>query len=467
MSIPFNAGSFDVRPLSRSGIETPNSRKNSIDERVQGLTPWALPAGELASPNLASTSSRRQSTINSSSASSGSFLFSPCSVNSFGSVDNQRITPEVDEELIHLVEGKLGSLLPESLPILRLVAFLKKNENQGMLQAFQNNKPFEINKLADLQELGLTYAFEFVPSGSRYRIIEVPGEGDVGCFLGTGAKKRVIVARERSIQGGALNISRVARQLMGLTKANIPELTEIVKRHKIASELADSGLLLVASKAYFIASKLLIIQPLAPSLATELTQGITQAQATKMLLDVSRGIAGLHERGYAHRDLKPDNIGNVGRGACREDRYYLNDFDVLLLNGPRKKEEEPVGAGTPTYMSPEACRGGGAYDLIASDIWSFGISALQILFSTETVDPKTPFPLHPFIEVANSESQGLLHSLGTLKDEAGIDAYFARCVTEKHHLEGIYRLVKETLYLDPTKRMPMAVFHERLAALSQ
>ena len=104
-------------------------------------------------------------------------------------------------------------------------------------------------------------------------------------------------------------------------------------------------------------------------------------RAKPILINVAAGMAHMHEKGWVHRDIKPDNF------LLRDDDVVkLIDFNLARrpagalgkLFGTRSKVQ-----GTPSYMSPEQIRGQ-ALDARA-DIYSFGCM-LHEFFSG-----KTPF----------------------------------------------------------------------------
>ncbi len=96
------------------------------------------------------------------------------------------------------------------------------------------------------------------------------------------------------------------------------------------------------------------------------------------LWDASRqlalGIDAIHRAGKLHRDLKPSNVL-----VERDGRVVVLDFGLL---GDRDRDAagdtvDQSGMGTPSYMSPEQCRGEGAS--IASDWYAFGVMLYRCL----------------------------------------------------------------------------------------
>jgi serine/threonine protein kinase len=107
-----------------------------------------------------------------------------------------------------------------------------------------------------------------------------------------------------------------------------------------------------------------------------------EGEAAMLLRGVCSALAAAHARGIVHRDLKPDNIFLVpDPESPLGQRSKLLDFGIAKLTdvGPAGSVTK-TGAvmGTPTYMSPEQCRGTGAVDHRA-DLYSIGCMFYELL----------------------------------------------------------------------------------------
>jgi serine/threonine protein kinase len=103
--------------------------------------------------------------------------------------------------------------------------------------------------------------------------------------------------------------------------------------------------------------------------------------ATVVGRQIALGVGAAHRLGITHGDLKPANVMLTGEGVVK-----ITDFG-LARRRPRPGESEETEvwgapgagniAGTPSYMSPEQCRGDPATP--ASDVFSFALVLYEML----------------------------------------------------------------------------------------
>ena len=109
---------------------------------------------------------------------------------------------------------------------------------------------------------------------------------------------------------------------------------------------------------------------------------MTEGEAAMLMRGVCSALAAAHAKGIVHRDLKPDNIFVVPDpdGPLGE-RTKVLDFGIAKLTdiglaGTTTKTGAVMG--TPTYMSPEQCRGSGNVDHRA-DLYSIGCILYELV----------------------------------------------------------------------------------------
>jgi eukaryotic-like serine/threonine-protein kinase len=83
-------------------------------------------------------------------------------------------------------------------------------------------------------------------------------------------------------------------------------------------------------------------------------------RALRVASAIGRALGAAHARGIVHRDLKPDNVFLVERDG-EPDFVKVLDFGIAKLLGERAASQLATRTGelvgTPSYMSPEQCRG--------------------------------------------------------------------------------------------------------------
>jgi len=107
----------------------------------------------------------------------------------------------------------------------------------------------------------------------------------------------------------------------------------------------------------------------------------TIADSLRIMRQVASALGAAHARNIVHRDIKPDNIFIVRDSeVAGGERAKVLDFGIAkLTDGPTAGITTTHAVlGTPVYMSPEQCRGGGQVDQ-RSDIYSLGCVMYALL----------------------------------------------------------------------------------------
>jgi serine/threonine-protein kinase len=152
-------------------------------------------------------------------------------------------------------------------------------------------------------------------------------------------------------------------------------------KHPGVVDVYDFGKL--ADGSAFIVMEFLEGESLAARIRRERT--LTPQALIAIARQIATAVGAAHAKRIVHRDLKPDNVFLVSDSEMPPLglRVKVLDFGIAKLAGnPSASAVQTQAAavfGTPTYMSPEQCRGTGLVDH-RSDIYSLGC----IMYETAT-----------------------------------------------------------------------------------
>lgn len=238
-----------------------------------------------------------------------------------------------------------------------------------------------------------------------------------------------------------------------------PELGTVAGRYKLLSHVAEGGMGVVYRAEHVLSRKKLAIKILHPHLchgrqaverfrrevsaaaeidhpgivqvfdagvdtdgsfymAMELLEGESLGHRTRrewpgtrtavdLILGMCEPLARAHEKGFVHRDLKPDNVF-IARDHAGQETVKLLDFGLVREVTRRGPTMSGITFGTPEYMAPEQAMSAKRAD-VPADVWSVGVMLYELLagrhpFTGETANAvmanaiKDPHP--PLAEVA-------------------------------------------------------------------
>lgn len=152
-------------------------------------------------------------------------------------------------------------------------------------------------------------------------------------------------------------------------------------RHPGIVEIYDFGY--TKSGAAYIVMELLDGQSLSSVLVAR--GKLPESEALNYTRGIASALASAHAQGITHRDLKPDNIFLVrDPDMIGGVRPKVLDFGIAKVaqsswfSGGSHHTRTGAVIGTPTYMSPEQCRGIGKVDH-RSDLYSLGCILYEML----------------------------------------------------------------------------------------
>jgi serine/threonine protein kinase len=153
--------------------------------------------------------------------------------------------------------------------------------------------------------------------------------------------------------------------------------------------------------------------------------GLSESEVRKHTKSMLVGLKHIHDRGFVHCDLKPDNVLLVPTA----DGFEVKIADFGLAKRAYTSCETPSLRGTPCYLAPE-CVIYGVQEAF-SDIWALGCTVLEMLTG------KLPWPtMSGSEEVEDVISQIGSGSVPNIPDKISKAAQdFLRCCFEINHMD--------------------------------
>ena len=208
-----------------------------------------------------------------------------------------------------------------------------------------------------------------------YRLIEQVGAGGMG----------TVWLAEHSMLG-----RRAAIKLLHPEYSTRPEIVmRFFNEAKAAAAINDPGIVQIfdfgkhTDGRVYIAMELLEGEGLDRRL--DRLGALSVDEALRIARQIANSLGAAHARGIIHRDLKPENIFiALDPEVPGGERAKILDFGIAKLakDPSTVKTSMSTLLGTPTYMSPEQCRGAGQIDQ-RSDVYSLGC----VLFALVTGRP--------------------------------------------------------------------------------
>ena len=216
----------------------------------------------------------------------------------------------------------------------------------------------------------------------RYTIVERLGQGGMGTvYRGRQESMGRDVAIKVMRAACAENDQQVARFLAEARTASQLRHPNTVVVHDFGQ--TPDGLL-------YLVMELLVGRPLTHLVRDE--GALPWPRALRILMQVLNSLAEAHDKGFLHRDVKPDNI-MVGRLGDNPDFSKVLDFGIAKSLSAAGTGMTATGTvlGTPRYMSPEQ-----ATDRPVdprADLYSLGVVLFEMLTGVPPFSSETPVAL--------------------------------------------------------------------------
>jgi len=162
-------------------------------------------------------------------------------------------------------------------------------------------------------------------------------------------------------------------------------VTRFFNEARAATAIPDPGIVQIfdfgqhSDGSAYIVMELLDGEPLDRRLRREGALGL--GDGLRLMRQVASTLGAAHAHGVVHRDLKPENIFIVRDPEVPGgERAKVLDFGIAKLAGDQAsiKTQTQAMMGTPTFMSPEQCRGAGYVDQ-RSDVYALGCVLFTLL----------------------------------------------------------------------------------------
>ena len=146
---------------------------------------------------------------------------------------------------------------------------------------------------------------------------------------------------------------------------------------------------------------------------------LTVRQVLELHRQAAEGLQAAHQLGIVHRDIKPDNIMVNRQGQAK-----LADFGLAKADDSAGLTQTGALMGSPSYMSPEACRGESPQ--ASSDLYSLGCSLFFAISGT------TPYSATSALQAIQQHVNAPVPLLSSRRaDLAPLDQLLTRCLAKQ------------------------------------
>ncbi|KAF9685981.1 hypothetical protein SADUNF_Sadunf03G0111100 [Salix dunnii] len=168
-----------------------------------------------------------------------------------------------------------------------------------------------------------------------------------------------------------------------------------IRREAQTMSLIDHPNVIIAYCSFVVEANLWVVMPFMAEgsclhlMKIAYSDGFEEPAIGSILKETLKALEYLHRQGHIHRDVKAGNILLDTSGVVK-----LADFGVsaCMFDAGDRQRSRNTFVGTPCWMAPEVLQPGSGYNSKA-DIWSFGITALELAHG------HAPFSKYPPMKV--------------------------------------------------------------------
>ncbi len=198
-------------------------------------------------------------------------------------------------------------------------------------------------------------------------MFELSGYSDIH-EIGAGGQAKVYMATQNSFQ------RKVAIKVLLPELAEDPEFGErFLREARIVAGLSHSNIVPVYDFGQQEGTLYMVMELLGGGdLSKKIERGVSADEALQITSEIAQALHFAHEKGFVHRDVKPDNVLFREGGSA-----VLTDFGIARLqNAANQLTMVGQVLGTPKYMSPEQLQDKKVDG--RADIYSLGIMFYQM-----------------------------------------------------------------------------------------
>ena len=204
--------------------------------------------------------------------------------------------------------------------------------------------------------LGAAYAIERELSGGGMSRVFVATEVALG--------RKVVVKVLAPELAAEVSLERFKREIMLAARLQHPHIVPVLSAGEVA-------------KLPFFTMPYIEGESLRTRLGR--TGELPVAEAVRILREVASALEHAHDRGIAHRDIKPDNVLLCRGSSMVTDFGVAKALDASVVHhGDGTITSRGIALGTPAYMAPEQAAADPAMDQRV-DLYAFGSLAYELL----------------------------------------------------------------------------------------